>query len=517
MASNMRLSGLATGMDTESIITNMLKVARMPLDKKIRTKQTLEWKREDYRNINLKLLTLKNKSFDMRLTSPYRAKKVSSGDSSIVTATANADAANGSYNIKVKALAQPASNMSTESISANPGDKISTDSSLISQAEKFANAGTFFEGKKAEDTFTVTVRNSATTGREFTFNYGQSLDSIINTINNDKEAGVTLFYDPGSTEDKIVATSKATGKDAILDIRGDFFSTVLSYDNANKQAGTNAQFELNGLQTERESNSFTINGVSFNLKGLTPGGYSGGATSINVETDVDTIYNNIKEFIDQYNEVIDLVGSELKEERFRNYQPLTDEEKEAMSEAEIEKWEKKAKSGILSNDGILSSAASEIRLTMSKMVQGLTGNKSLADIGITTGNYWDNEGGKLKINETKLKAAITEDPQGVENIFKKSSDVQDEKGLVRQLYDVLDKTIGRITSEAGSAANLYDQSYISKSINNIDKSIAALEDRMEKLENRYWREFTAMERAISSMNQQSSWLTSQLSAMTSQK
>lgn len=517
MASNLRLSGLATGMDTETIISNMMKVARAPLDKKVKTKQTLEWRREEYRNINLKLLNLKNKSFDMRLTSPYRAKTVSTGDSGIVTATANADAANGSYNIKVQALAAPASNMSTASISASASDKISSSSSIISQAEKFASSESFFEGKAAGDTFTVTVRNSATTGREFTFTYGQSLDNIISTINNDKDAGVTLFYDPGSTQDKIVATSKATGEDAILEITGDFFGTVLGYDNANKQTGSNAQFELNGLQTERDSNSFSINGVSFNLKGLTNGGYTGSATSITVETDVNTIYNNIKEFIDLYNEVIDLVGSELKEERFRNYQPLTDEEKESLSEAEIEKWEEKAKSGLLSNDKILSSAATEIRLTMSKIVQGLTGNKSLADIGITTGNYWDNEGGKLKINEADLKAAITKDPQGIEDIFKKSSNVQEENGLVRQLYDVLDKTIDKITSEAGSSANLYDQSYISKSIISIDKSIAAMEDRMELLETRYWRQFTAMEQAISSMNQQSSWLTAQLSGLTGTK
>lgn len=513
---NLRLSGLATGMDTETIVRDMMRVARMPLDKKIKTRQTLQWKQEDYRNINLRLLTLKNKSFDMRLTSPYRAKTVSSGDQNIVTAAANADAANGTYNIKVKALASAATNMSTAAISASADDKISSGSNILSQAAKFAGAGTFFEGKTVDDTFTVSVRYSATETKDFTFSYGQSLDNIISTINSDKEAGVTLFYDPGSTEDKIVATSKATGEDAVLEITGDFFNTVLGYDNANTTAGTNAEFELNGLQTERSANNFTINGINFSLKGITPGGYAGAATGVTVATDVDAIYNNVKEFIDLYNEVLDLVNSELKEEQFREYQPLTAEEKEAMSEAEIEKWEKKAQSGMLRNDYILSSAASEMRLTMSKIVSGLTGFTSLSDIGITTGSYWDNEGGKLKINEEDLKAAIAADPEGVEALFTNNSEVQAEKGLSRQIYEVVDKAITRVKDQAGSAANLYDQSYLSESIRSIDKNITALEDRMERLETRYWRQFTAMERAISSMNQQSSWLTSQLSGLSAQ-
>lgn len=513
---NMRLSGLATGLDTESIVRDLMKVARMPLDKKVRNKQTLQWKRDDYRNMNLNLLALKNKAFDMKLSTPYNAKKVTSANQEIVTATASGEATNGTFNLKVSQLAESATNMTTVAISADPGAKIATSSSLLSQAAKFATPGTFFTDKVATDTFTVTVRYSASQTKDFTFTYGDSLDTVMKTINNDKDAGVTLFYDPGTTADRIVATSKATGADAILEITGDFFNTVLGLDNANKQAGQNSIFELNGLQTERSSNNFTVNGISFNLKGLTPGGLAGATTSVTIETDVDAIFDNIKSFVDKYNEVIDLLNKEVKEEKFRDYQPLTAEEKDAMSEGEIEKWETKAHSGLLRNDAILSGAASDIRLTMSQIITGNGEFKALSDIGIDTGTYWEDANGKLKINEEDLKAAIAKDPQGVEKLFNNNSTVASEQGLVRRLYDTLDKAIKNVTSEAGSAAALYDQSNLSESVRRIDKDIIALETRLEQVESRYWRQFTAMERAISSMNQQSSWLSGQLGGTQSQ-
>jgi len=510
VSSNLRLSGLATGMDTESMVRDLMKIARMPLDKKVRTKQTLQWKQEDYRSMNLNLLTLKNKAFDMKLSGVYNAKKVTSANQEIVTATASSAAANGTYNLKVGQLAESATNISIGSISADPGAKIDSSASLLSQAAKFTTPGTFFDGKTEEDTFTVTVRYTTEETKDFTFKYSDSLDTVINTINNDQDAEITLFYDQGTVQDKLVATSKSTGADAILDVSGDLFNTVLGLDNANKVAGKNAIIELNGLQTERTSNYFAVNGINFSIKGLTPGGLAGTATSVNIETDVDAIYNNVKSFVDKYNEVIDLINSELKEERFRDYQPLTEEEREAMSESDIKKWEEKARSGLLRSDTILNRAVSDIRLTMSQTVSGIGDIKSLSDIGITTGTYWEDTNGKLRINEQKLKDAIANDPQSIENIFNNGSETVSEQGLVRRLYDTLDKTIRNVTSQAGSAAALYDQSFLSKSIRNINKDIIALEDRLEQIESRYWRQFTSMETAISSMNQQSSWLSGML-------
>jgi flagellar hook-associated protein 2 len=128
----------------------------------------------------------------------------------------------------------------------------------------------------------------------------------------------------------------------------------------------------------------------------------------------------------------------------------------------------------------------------------------------------DGEQGKLKINESRLRAAIEEDPEGVARLFNNKSDAASEQGIATSLYDTLNGVIGRITSQAGSAATLYDQSYISRTIRDIDDQINSMEDRLAMVEERYWRQFTAMEKAISSMNQQSSWLSSQLMGMMGQ-
>lgn len=506
---NLRIGGLATGIDTDSIIRDLMRVERMPLDNKLIEKQLWQWKQEDYRSMNLSLYNLKNSAFNMKLQSPYMAKKVISGDTSIVTASATASASSGTYNIKVTQLASAASNASTASISLDPGDKIDTSASILSQAAKFANAGTFFDGKTDTDTFTVTVN-----GTDLNFTYGNSLDTIINTINENSDLNVSMFYDSGT--DKIALSSTVTGASAQLEVGGDFLTSVLQIDNAQKTAGTDAAFELNGLATTRSTNTFTINNVTFSLKGLTVGGVGGTATTIEVQQDTDTVFNNIKSFVDSYNEVIESLYNKVKEERYRDYQPLTEEQKEAMSETEIKKWEAKARSGLLKNDSILNRIISEMRLTISATVEGVSGAKSLSEIGITTGSYWNDENGKLKIDETKLRAAIEADPEGVAELFNHSSETQSEKGLAIRLYDTASAGITRLTDYAGTSTKLYDQSYIGRRLVDLDKKIDSLEDRLVTVEARYWSKFTAMERAISSMNQQSSWLTSQLSSLQAQ-
>lgn len=511
VSNNLRLGGLITGMDTDSIVRDLMRIERTPLHNKIKEKQVWQWRQEDYRSVNTQLLALRNKAFDMRLQSPYYAKTVTSSAETILTATAASGANEGTYAIKVLTLAAGAANQSKNPISADPANKIATGSSVLSQAHKFDATGQFFEGKTASDTFTVTVQYAETKSKNFTFSYSDSLDSMISTLNADRDIKMSVFYDSGT--DKIVLSSNTTGADAYLDVTGDFFSTVLRVDNATKTAGTDAVIELNGLQTTRATNSFTLNGITFNLKGLTPDGLGGAATTVVVQTDTETVYNNIKAFIDQYNEVYQTVSDKVREERFRDYLPLTDEEKEALNETEINKWEEKAKSGLLQNDTILYGTVSEMRRVMASVAEGVSGPRSLMAIGITTGNYWNNQGGQLIIDETKLRAAIADDPAGVYELFTNDGATSAEKGIVRRLYDTLDSSINRIISQAGSGASLVDNSYISRTIRGIDTRIASLEQRLEQVEARYWRQFTAMERAISTMNQQSSWLTSQFTNM----
>ena len=131
--------------------------------------------------------------------------------------------------------------------------------------------------------------------------------------------------------------------------------------------------------------------------------------------DVDTIYDTIKKFVDSYNGLIANISDKTSEKKNNDYPPLTDTQKEALSEDEIKKWEKLAKKGTLRRDSTLSSLLTKMRTSIYSSVSN-TSFGSLAKIGIsTTNNYL--EGGKLEIDEEKLRAAIKEDPNGIYNLF----------------------------------------------------------------------------------------------------
>ena len=132
-------------------------------------------------------------------------------------------------------------------------------------------------------------------------------------------------------------------------------------------------------------------------------------------TDVDSIYDTIKNFVDTYNGLISNISTEISEKKSKGYDPLTKTEREALSEDEIEKWDKLARQGTLNRDSTLSSLLTNMRTSIYTAVEGTSFN-NMAKIGIaTTSNYLD--GGKLAIDEDKLRAAIEEDPNGVYEIF----------------------------------------------------------------------------------------------------
>src|SRR5699024_1077731 len=127
-----------------------------------------------------------------------------------------------------------------------------------------------------------------------------------------------------------------------------FMNGILGIEASTDINGQNAIFTVNGLQTERSSNTFDMNGVTFTLKETFDA-----ADSFTVGNDTEAVMDNIKEFVTQYNELIEQINGKLNEQVNRSYQPLTDEEKEELSEKQIEKWEGLAKSGLLRRDPIL--------------------------------------------------------------------------------------------------------------------------------------------------------------------
>lgn len=286
--------------------------------------------------------------------------------------------------------------------------------------------------------------------------------------------------------------------------------------------GQNAIYAVNGLYMESNSNSVNVSGYEIKLNGTfnesaingktvdTTGITPNDMVQVSSTNDINSMVDKIKEFIGKYNELIAGINDQLKETRYRDYAPLTSEQRAEMSESEQKLWDEKAKSGLLRGDSILRNGLSDMRYALGGRVNGL-GDKvidTLAKMGITTTNSY-NDGGKLVIDEKKLREALTEDPDRVVNTLiqdgqKNSKTGEDTRGLLRRMRESITDFTRNIERKAGRATMTDNQYALGKSLINTGERITKLQARLKDVEARYWKQFTAMEQAINKGNQQSS-------------
>src|SRR5699024_10370101 len=193
----------------------------------------------------------------------------------------------------------------------------------------------------------------------FNIKASQSFDSMVSEVNR-ADNGVSMFYDEMTGQISLTRTETGNFNDSGDEIKtsGDFAINQLNFsDTTEETGGQNAKFTLNGLTTERTSNSFEVSGVTFNLKQE----FSGENVRVNITNDTEAVFENIKGFVEKYNELIGKIQDRLQEERHRDYRPLTDKQREAMTERQQKLWEEKAKSGMLRRDPILSGALNDMR------------------------------------------------------------------------------------------------------------------------------------------------------------
>ncbi|MBE4907048.1 flagellar hook-associated protein 2 [Bacillus luteolus] len=512
-------------MDTDTLIRDLMKAERMPLEKLTRKKQTLEWQRDEYRNVNKLLTELRNMSFDMRLQGTYFSKTTTSSSTS-VSATANASASEGTYNVKVERLATAAVRVSQSSISNNPAAKVDPNAKLSTQEGKF-NSGFDLNADGMIEFSLVSYNENGTKNQPapFVFDPTQvSLNDVLKQIN-DSSLGVRAFYD--ATADKVVMERTKTGNfnqtTEFLGAEIGYNGTTASFlantlqmkagDNSTgtwvstETGGTNAKFTYNGVLTvEPPTNQYTINNITFNFSEAT-----NTEETITISSNTDKAFDSIMQFVKKYNEVIENLNGKISEEKFRSYQPLTEEEKEAMTEKQVELWEERAKSGLLRSDTIISSGLNQMRVNIYTPHSGaIDGYKQLSDLGISSSsNYRD--AGKLSVNETELRNKLRENPEAVWQLFGLNGNTNETKGIARRLQETIDSTIKKIENRAGNNLRTNQQFGIGRNLINVDRQINRFEDRLVQVEDRYWKQFSAMEKAIQKSNQQSMYLMQQFS------
>jgi len=267
---------------------------------------------------------------------------------------------------------------------------------------------------------------------------------------------------------------------------------------------SDAKVTVNGAVIESSSNTISVNGLTLDLVSAKPGE----TISIGVSQDTDSVYNMVKDFVKQYNELLEEMNNAYYAESSRGYEPLTDEQKDAMSETEVEKWEKKIKDSLLRRDNTLGSLINAMRTALDECVTIDGQDYALSSFGICTTKY--TEKGKLHIYgdqddsdgmmyEDKLRKAIEEDPDKVMEVLQTIS---------KNLYDTMADKMK--ATELSSALTFYNDKQITKELTGYKEQLDKEEDRLTEIEDRYYKQFASMETALSKLSSQSSSLMSML-------
>ncbi|XBP66780.1 flagellar hook-associated protein 2 [Bacillus velezensis] len=503
-----RITGLNSGLDVDSLVKKMMDAEKRPLNKLNQQKQTLEWKRDAYREMNTQIADMYSTTFNnMLMSTNWNKKTVTSSDSSVSAVAVSAEQ-NISTSMSVQQLATPTTYKSSGAINFTWGQ---------SQTLKFnvTNPG---ETKPTEVNVTIAATDT--------------IDDVISKLNS-SGLGVTALKEKISNGsdyvDTIAFTSNKTGEGFTLSAGDDATKSFLkdqlgfAVDDATNELtanaeGKNAKFTFNGLEMTKTSNNFTINGIKYTLNSVTD---SNKTVTINSTTDTDGIFNNIKDFVDKYNTLIKSANEKVTESKYRDYKPLTDEQREAMTDKQIEQWEAKAKSGLLRSDSTLQNGLAEMRLDLYSTVT-IDGKKyQLADFGIETSDSYTDQGKLVIKDEAKLKQKITENPALVAKLFNADSPDTaktknpEEQGIARRLKDTLNKMQIQISKQAGTESSVSTSFAIGKSLDEIETNISNMKTKLDDIETRYYKKFSALDTALEKLNSQSSYLTSMLGSSTS--
>jgi flagellar hook-associated protein 2 len=454
-----QLSGLVSGIDTQSIIAQLMTIEKAP-----RTKITLDQdattKRQGLlQDLSTKVTALKSANDDLKsVLSWLDTQTVETADASKVTVSRIGGAPPGGYDVAISQMAS-------------------------AERQTFSFASPTADG-------TLDIANADGSARtSVALKAGATVDDAVSAINGSSTSKLYAVNVNGS----LVLSAKTTGDTSGFAITGAGVGTQTE-----RVAGQNAKFTINGTDYERQSNTITdaIPGVQFTLKGKTAVGSTVGVTVGTPGPDKDAIVTKVKAFVTAYNDVVKTARADLTEKPVINGSTTDDVQK-----------------GTLFGDSGLNGMLSQFRSTMSAPIAGLTGLKSMGDIGISTGAAntgsalnQDSIDGLLTVDETKLRTSLDADPNGVRALL---GGVSGTTGFGQTFQTVLANyqgSAGLLQSRITSASS--DLTDLATKLTNFDARMDAKQDLLQK-------QFTAMEAALSSSQSAGSSLAGLISSNSS--
>ncbi len=507
-----RITGMNSGLDTESIITALTQTKKDRLDTAKNDQKKLTWKQDKWKELNKKVTSFYNGALaNMRFSSAYSKKTTQASNSNAVSVVTGENAMNTAQTLDITELAKAAYLTGNEAkdLSGNTAKKSTTIEEMgIEVGDKIK----FQIGDDPEDILSVEVQSGDTVGsilgklqgaksskteQMLNFNYDESNGRFY--VSSQKEGSKASFHLISDTE-----SSDAMSKLGIA-LKG-----TTEENSANYIAGSSAKITLNGVDYTSESNVFEINGLTITAKEK--------ATGITLTTKQDTsgIYDNIKNLLKEYNDLMKEVSTAYNADKAKKYKMLTDEQKEEMSDKEVEEWEDKIKAGLLSGDEILANLRSGLRDIVGQGIDvtlkdGTTSTFYLSTFGISTGSYFttaENERDVLHIDGDKddsttsantdlLSGLITTDPEAVSQFFTKFA-----QSMYGKLSDLMRG------SEYSSSYTIYEDKLMASQYSAYNTKISDAQKAFDAAQDKLYKQFSRMETALAKTNSNSGSLTS---------
>lgn len=583
------LSG--SGLDIESLVKMGMMNKQNQYDKMYQTQLKQTWVKEAYNTVYTDVKAFKESMSTFKMQSNMSAMQASSSNNDVVSVTANGAAAAMNHKITVEQVASNAylmtangKNIDRANTSASAsnsaylkdvlfsGDATKTtvdgQTSYLVKNDTTGKPETF---KGSDVAISIEVQDSdakdsdgkpVTHKVEFTYDQifgdNKTLNDLATAFSNsgaNVQGGYDTVNDSFSLYNKTSGSANQIGLQANNDISKKLLNSLhlASYDAQNNTLGTEASFEtgkmnvaatgtnakatIDGKTYESDTNKLNVANVIYNFNGVSAKNADGKtyqASTISVSQDTDKIVDNVKKFVETYNTLIDSLNTKYREEKNTDYKPLTKKQEGEMTESQIDKWNEKAKSGLLYHDNNIYSIISDMRESLYTKVDAVDtvltdakGNKysynSMSSIGITSSTNQ----GHITLDEEKLKKALTEDPDCVYQLFasdqdstyvagstnKNQADTYTSKsdylntGIANRLYNAMTTNISNLESYAGTSKETDDESYLGKLITNMNTKMTSFQTLMKSYESKLYEKYDAMEVALSKLGAQLSYIT----------
>lgn len=477
MSNTIRFTGLSSGLDTQSIVDAMLLTYKNKVNTAKQNKTLLEWKKDAYKEMNTKINSFYDKYVDnLSLTNSLNKIKTNVSNTNIISIPSNQNVPSGNYEIEVK---QMASRAVVNTAQLDIGDTVTNlkELKLLSVAKE-AIAGKFTM-KVDQEEISVDVNENTTIGE---FEDAVKAELI--------KQGITTEDFNFEFNEKLKAfniNTKTTGAKNRIEIDD---ASLKLINGISVSQGQDAKITYNNVTITSPTNRISISDFEFDIIGAA----EGEKITISSVADTEAVINYVKDFVEAYNTLLEDINTKVGADKNKNYKPLTDEEKEEMSEKEIELWENKIKDSLFSGDASLRDLSSTLQSTLQGTISNEGKYKILYDIGISTGNW--REQGKLHLDTDKLTKVLSSESDDVVNLI---------KGLGNSLKENLKSTL-KSRNDLKSYNSIFNDKLILTEITQKSDEIINAQSRYDRMETYYYAKFTAMESMMNQYNSQSTWL-----------